>query len=113
MRPWQWVPGNERETGQTAMGWMWDTSSEGKDRKYVMKGVVKRPGRSVLDKTRRGPVEAGKLWDVPGSLRDTRLAGEQFTGKGGQSLGDVGPDKKAVFPYRPSENSLQNSKQQG
>lgn len=34
-----------------------------------MKAVVKRPGRSVLDKTRGGPVEAGKLWDVLGSLR--------------------------------------------
>lgn len=51
------------------MGWMWDTASEGKDRKYMMKAEVKRPGRSVLDKTREGPVEAGKLWDVLGSLR--------------------------------------------
>lgn len=78
-----------------------------------MKAAVKGPGRNVLDKTRGSLAEAGKLWDVPGTVRGTRLGRQQITVKSGQSPGAVGPDKKAVLPYKPSGNSLQNSKQQG
>lgn len=46
-------------------------------------------------------------------LGATRLAGEQFTVKGGPGPGDVGPSKMVGFSYKPGGNSLQSSKQHG
>lgn len=51
-------------TGQTAMGWMWGTSLERKDRKYVMGAVVKRPWRDVPDKRAASPVKVRQHCDV-------------------------------------------------
>lgn len=91
MRPWQWVPGNEREAGQTAMGWMWDTSFKRKDRKYIMKAAVKRPGRNVLDKTKGSPVEAGNLCDVPGTVRGHKASWTAVHSKEWSESGCCGP----------------------